>query len=43
MGTETVCLRRSNGAWSITHEHISIPIDPATMRVWLPTDKDQPA
>ncbi|MFJ6993813.1 YybH family protein [Streptomyces sp. NPDC003090] len=40
---ETVCLRRTNGTWSITHEHISIPIDPATMTVWLPTDKDQAA
>ncbi|CAL9289126.1 nuclear transport factor 2 family protein [Streptomyces sp. NPDC095602] len=40
---ETVCLRRTNGTWSITHEHISIPIDPVTMTVWLPTDKDQAA
>ncbi|MEV8246581.1 YybH family protein [Streptomyces rochei] len=38
---ESVCLRRTHGAWSITHEHVSIPIDPATMTVWLPTDKDQ--
>lgn len=38
---ESVCLRRSLGTWSITHEHISIPVDPSTMRVWLPSDKDQ--
>ncbi|WP_031014664.1 YybH family protein [Streptomyces sp. NRRL F-5727] len=38
---ESVCLHRSNGTWSITHEHISIPVDPATMTVWLPSDKDQ--
>ncbi|MFE0857117.1 YybH family protein [Streptomyces mutabilis] len=38
---ESVCLRRTYGAWSITHEHVSIPIDPATMTVWLPADKDQ--
>ena len=25
---ETVCLRRSNNTWVITHEHISIPFDP---------------
>jgi ketosteroid isomerase-like protein len=25
---ETVCLRRSNDRWMITHEHISIPFDP---------------
>jgi ketosteroid isomerase-like protein len=23
----TVCCRRSNGRWSITHEHVSIPVD----------------
>ncbi|MET9952959.1 nuclear transport factor 2 family protein [Streptomyces sp. NPDC006339] len=41
---ESVCLRRSeDGTWSITHEHISIPLDPTTMGVWLPADKDQPA
>ncbi|WP_225826497.1 YybH family protein [Streptomyces naphthomycinicus] len=40
---ESVCLRRSSGIWSITHEHISIPFDPANLQVWLPADKDQPA
>ncbi|MEU3899088.1 nuclear transport factor 2 family protein [Streptomyces sp. NPDC045251] len=40
---ESVCLRRSNGTWSITHEHVSIPVDPATIRVWLPSARDQPA
>ncbi|WP_418957111.1 YybH family protein [Streptomyces tritici] len=40
---ETTCLQRSEGAWAITHEHVSIPIDPATFMVWLPQEKDQPA
>ncbi|MCM1948415.1 nuclear transport factor 2 family protein [Streptomyces sp. G2] len=39
---ESVCLRRTGGRWSITHEHVSIPVDPTTMTVWLPTGKDQP-
>ncbi|WP_174186863.1 YybH family protein [Nocardia barduliensis] len=40
---ETVCLRRSNGEWSITHEHISLPINPANFQVWLASEKDAPA
>jgi ketosteroid isomerase-like protein len=40
---ETVCLRRSNDTWVITHEHISIPFDPANLHIWQPSDKDQPA
>ena len=40
---ETVCLRRANHAWLITHEHISIPFDPATLQIWLAAEKDQPA
>ncbi|MGA5422449.1 YybH family protein [Streptomyces lavendulocolor] len=40
---ESVCLRRTAGTWSITHEHVSVPVDPATLTVWLPSDKDQPA
>ncbi|MBB5958497.1 ketosteroid isomerase-like protein [Saccharothrix tamanrassetensis] len=40
---ETVCLRRSNGSWSIVHEHVSIPIDPTSLRVWFASEKDQPA
>lgn len=28
---ETVCLRRSNDRWVITHEHISIPFDPMSL------------
>jgi uncharacterized protein (TIGR02246 family) len=40
---ESVCLRRTDGSWAVTHEHISIPVDPATFQVWLPADKDQPA
>lgn len=31
----TVCLRRIDGEWLVTHEHISMPIDPETMGVWL--------
>ena len=31
----TVCLRRSAGTWSITHEHISLPIRPETMKAAL--------
>ncbi|WP_280428385.1 YybH family protein [Nocardia brasiliensis] len=40
---ETSCLRRESGRWLVTHEHISIPFDPASFQVWLPADKDQPA
>ncbi|MEU2035516.1 YybH family protein [Nocardia amamiensis] len=40
---ETVCLQRSNGRWLITHEHISIPINPETLQIWLASEKDQPA
>ncbi|NYI03562.1 YybH family protein [Allostreptomyces psammosilenae] len=40
---ESVCLRRVDGRWLITHEHISIPFNPANFQVWLPTDKDQAA
>ncbi|GAB2681211.1 YybH family protein [Nocardia goodfellowii] len=40
---ETTCLRRANGRWLITHEHVSIPIDPRNMQVWLASDKDQSA
>jgi ketosteroid isomerase-like protein len=39
----TTCLRRSAGTWLATHEHVSIPFDPASLSVWLPTEKDQPA
>ncbi|NUW33324.1 nuclear transport factor 2 family protein [Nonomuraea sp. SMC257] len=34
----TVCLRRSNGTWSITHEHISVPINPENLKAWFPPD-----
>ncbi|MFJ2768841.1 YybH family protein [Streptomyces sp. NPDC087300] len=34
----TVCCRRVSGAWLITHEHISLPIDPETLRAWLPAE-----
>ncbi|RDI42147.1 YybH family protein [Nocardia mexicana] len=40
---ETVCLRRSGGSWSITHEHISLPINPANFQVWCASGKDAPA
>lgn len=40
---ETSWYQRSNGAWLVTHEHISVPIDPASLRAWIPADKDQPA
>ncbi|QEU90616.1 YybH family protein [Streptomyces kanamyceticus] len=32
----TVCCRRVSGTWLITHEHISLPIDPATLQAWMP-------
>ncbi|ATL31817.1 YybH family protein [Streptomyces formicae] len=35
----TVCCRRVSGTWLITHEHISLPIDPETLRVWLPPEE----
>lgn len=34
----TVGCRRSNGAWLITHEHISLPIDGETLRAWFPPE-----
>jgi ketosteroid isomerase-like protein len=34
----TVCLRRSNGKWLITHEHISMPINPENLQAWFPPD-----
>lgn len=34
----TVCCQRSNGTWSITHEHVSLPINPETMRAWFYTE-----
>ncbi|MGY1894319.1 YybH family protein [Nocardia gipuzkoensis] len=40
---ETVCLRQSNGTWLIGHEHVSIPINPENLQIWLASDKDQPA
>ncbi|RST15212.1 DUF4440 domain-containing protein [Streptomyces sp. WAC05374] len=32
----SVCFRRSDDRWLITHEHISLPIDPKTLQAWLP-------
>ncbi|MDW6057180.1 nuclear transport factor 2 family protein [Streptomyces sp. FXJ1.4098] len=37
---ETSCLRRLEGRWLITHEHVSIPIDPANLQAWLPSSLD---
>ncbi len=37
----TTCLHRAGGTWTITHEHISMPINPATLQVWIATDKDE--
>ncbi|MBL1104371.1 nuclear transport factor 2 family protein [Streptomyces sp. 5-8] len=34
----SVCCRRSNGRWLITHEHISVPVDPENLRAWFPSD-----
>ncbi|MFI6793310.1 YybH family protein [Nonomuraea sp. NPDC050383] len=34
----TVCCRRSNGKWSITHEHISMPINPENLQAWFPPE-----
>jgi ketosteroid isomerase-like protein len=28
----TSCCKRSGGTWLVTHEHISVPIDPVSMR-----------
>jgi ketosteroid isomerase-like protein len=35
----TVGCRRSNGTWLITHEHISLPINMATLQAWFPPEK----
>ena len=40
---ETVCLRRMDDAWAITHEHISLPVNPANFQVWFASGKDSPA
>ncbi|MFI7133923.1 YybH family protein [Nonomuraea sp. NPDC050153] len=34
----TVCCRRSNGKWLITHEHISVPINPENLQAWFPPE-----
>jgi ketosteroid isomerase-like protein len=39
----SVCFRRSGGRWLITHEHISLPIDPETLHVWFPSDDFTPS
>lgn len=37
---ETVCLRRTEDTWVITHEHISLPVNPRSFQVWFATAKD---
>ncbi|MBN6054927.1 nuclear transport factor 2 family protein, partial [Nonomuraea sp. RK-328] len=34
----SVCCRRSSGTWLITHEHISVPINPENLQAWFPPD-----
>lgn len=34
----TVSCRRSKGAWLITHEHISLPINMKTLQAWFPPE-----
>ena len=34
----SVGLRRSDGRWLITNEHISVPIDPENLQAWFPPD-----
>jgi len=34
----TVGCRRSQGTWLITHEHISLPINPIDRQAWLPAE-----
>jgi ketosteroid isomerase-like protein len=31
----TGCCRRTDGAWKVVHEHVSVPFDPRTMRAEL--------
>ena len=31
----TVCYQRQQGAWSVIHEHVSVPFDPATSQAAL--------
>ena len=28
----SVCYERQNGEWKVVHEHVSVPIDPATSK-----------
>ncbi|TDC26252.1 DUF4440 domain-containing protein [Streptomyces sp. 8K308] len=34
----SVCCRRSGDTWLITHEHISVPINPENLTAWCPPD-----
>ncbi|MFJ8440386.1 hypothetical protein [Kitasatospora griseola] len=37
---ETTFLRRAEGVWSITHEHVSLPFHLEILQPWLPAGKD---
>lgn len=39
---ETVCLRRTDDTWAITHEHISLPVNPANFQIWFASGKNAP-
>ena len=35
----TACWRKTDGTWRVTHEHVSVPVDPSTARrcrTWTP-------
>ncbi|WP_433211185.1 YybH family protein [Microtetraspora malaysiensis] len=34
----SLCFRRVGDEWLITHEHISVPINPQNLRAWFPPD-----
>ncbi|MGI5489004.1 YybH family protein [Microtetraspora malaysiensis] len=34
----SLCCRRSGDRWLITHEHISLPINPQNLQAWFPPD-----
>ncbi|MDF2704844.1 MAG: Ketosteroid isomerase-like protein [Nonomuraea muscovyensis] len=37
----TVCCRRSSDKWLITHEHISVPINPENLQAWFPPEEER--
>ena len=38
----TVCCQRSGETWLITHEHISVPINPQNRQAWSPAEVQGP-